>query len=107
MPDDVPADDLTPHLQWATDPAGRRYWIQGGPCFGGDLWTDAIRPFFTRKERPPQVQGIVLVTRVEGDQETQVFESLCSTLDEARFKASSLAEEIQGGTFREQPPRSE
>lgn len=92
MPDDVPTDDLTPHRQWATDPTGRRYRIQGGPSFGGDLWSDVIRPFFTRKQRPAEVQGIVLVTRVDGEQETDVFESFCNTLDEARTRAIALAE---------------
>ena len=104
VPDDFNPEDHPPHLQWATDPAGRRYWIQGGPTFGGNLLTDALRAIFSRKPAPTEVGGVVIVTRVEGDERTKVFVLHCSTLDEARAKAISLAGEIEAGTFQEQPP---
>jgi hypothetical protein len=102
VPDDL--DREAPHLQWATDPAGRRYWIQGGPSYGGNPLTGLIKAFFSRERRPPHIEvgGVVMVTRVEGEQRIEVFEWHCSTLEEARAKAISLAGEIEAGTFQEQ-----
>lgn len=49
---------------------------------------------------------MVTVERVEGDERSDVFMLHCETLDEARAQAVSLAEQIEAGTFREQPPAS-
>ena len=91
-------EDNPPHLQWATDPAGRRYWIQGVPAFGQSGW----RTLFSRSPVPPQVSGMVTVERVEGDDRTEVFSLHCDSLDVARAKAISLAAQIEAGTFEEQ-----
>ena len=89
VPDDF--DPEAPHLQWATDPAGRRYWIQGGPSYTSNPLTGLIKAVFSRKQRPPhiEVEGVVMVTRVEGEQRTEVFEWHCGTLDQARSAAAS------------------
>ncbi len=107
VPDDVNPEDYPPHLQWATDPAGRRYWIQGVPSFGFNPLVSVVKSLFSRTKAPATIEvgGVVMVTRVEGEQRTDVFELHCSTLDEARAKAVSLAGEIEAGTFKEQPTR--
>jgi hypothetical protein len=103
---DSEPDEYPPHLQWATDPVGRRYWVTGGPAFGFNPLVAAIKGLF-RSRRPAkiEVEGVVTVTRVEGEQETEVFVMMCDTLDEARAKAKTLAKEIEAGTFQEQPPQ--
>jgi hypothetical protein len=88
-----------PHLQWATDPAGGRYWIQGVPAFGRSGWTLVFG-----KSGPPEIMGMITVERVEGDQRTGVFMQHCYTLEEARALAVALADQIEAGTFQEQPP---
>lgn len=100
---DFNPEDYPPHLQWATDPTGRRYWIQGGPSFGGNPLAGALRSLLGQKPAPPEVRGVVMVTRIEGGERTEVFEAHYDTLDEARVKAVSLAEQIEAGTFKEQP----
>lgn len=102
--DDFDPEGHTPHLQWATDPSGRRYWIQGAPAFGSNPLTDAIRAAFSKRPTAPEVRGMVTVERVTGDERTDVFMLRCNTLDEARAKAISLAGEIETGNFEEQPP---
>ncbi len=103
---------MSPHLQWATDPAGRQYWIQGGPALGGTPHADAVRALGDALRRVvgrPQprrrldVGGIVTVTRVDGEQETEVLESFCETLEEARAAAVAVAAEIEAGRFEERP----
>ncbi len=96
---DFKPEDNPPHLQWATDPAGRRYWIQGVPAFGRSGWALVFG-----KSGPPEVTGMVTVERVESDQRTDVYMLHCDTLEEARAQAVTLAEQIEAGTFREQPP---
>jgi hypothetical protein len=104
---DINAEDYPPHLQWATDPSGRRYWVTGGPTFGFNPLIAAIKGLLGSKApAKTEVQGRVTVTRVEGEQRTEVFEMDCNTLEEAHAKAKSLAEQIQAGTFQEQPDRS-
>jgi hypothetical protein len=98
---DVKPEDYPPHLQWATDTAGRRYWIQGGPVIGRSGW----RAYFSQKPAPPEIRGVVMVTRVEGDERTEVFVEHYITLDEARAKAVDLAAEVEVGTFQEKSPR--
>ena len=74
-------------MQWATDPTGRRFWIQEGPVIGRSGW----RASFSQKPAPPEIRGVVTVTRVEGDERTEVFEAHCDTLDEARAKIASAS----------------
>jgi hypothetical protein len=93
---DLNPEDYPPHLQWATDPAGRRYWIQGVPAFG-----HVGRALFSRYPGPPEVTGVVVVARVEGEKRTDVYHFHCSTLAEARAKAIAVAREIEAGTFVE------
>jgi hypothetical protein len=96
---DFNPEDYPPHLQSATDPAGRRYWIQGVPAFG-----HSGRALFSWKPGLPDITGMVMVERVEGDKRTEVFMLRCDTLEEARGQSVTLAEQIEAGDFRDQPP---
>jgi hypothetical protein len=92
------------HLQWATDPSGRRYWVTGGPTFGFNPLVSLIKGLLGSKAHAKaEVRGHVTVTLVEGDQRTEVFETDCNTWEEARAQGKSLAEQIQAGTFKEHP----
>ncbi|MGC4111294.1 MAG: hypothetical protein QM747_12890 [Nocardioides sp.] len=104
----VDRDDYPPHLQWATDPTGRRYWITAAPSFGFNPLAALLQGLIgSRSPAKSEVHGVVKVVRVEGDQQTEVFFDMdFATFDDACARAKALADEIEQGTFQERSPDS-